>query len=175
MIPTGRERFANGNPTREVLPEKRGNRWWIKVFRREGCVDLAGGGVGGRVQYGEGDSIPFFTSQAKYRCCGLPILRKGDAIPFSLFPMLCKGDWNPLLPISDPPQWGGNPILLIADPPQRGCNPLLHIEGAGTSPPAASPGSCVCIPSPMRSAAPPSPACPNTPSATATPGAPAPC
>ena len=30
---------------------------------------------------------PLFASRAKYRCYGLPILCKGDAIPFSLFPI----------------------------------------------------------------------------------------
>jgi len=48
---------------REILPEKRGSRWWIKVFRREGCVDQAGGGVGGNMEKGIASPSPYPQSR----------------------------------------------------------------------------------------------------------------
>ncbi len=73
--------IRQGKPYRR----KGGNRWWIKVFRREGCVDQAGGGVGGRgwvasrISREAVDCGSLMPPSAMQPCCepdGIGILRR---------------------------------------------------------------------------------------------------
>jgi hypothetical protein len=77
-------------PAWKSYRRKGGNRWWIKVFRREGCVDQAGGGVG----WLPGSRRRLWTAAARcrFRSCSpaatgrhwhlaarsLPVLRHGQ-------------------------------------------------------------------------------------------------